>query len=141
MYPDGENMESDKIQMLQGCRVLVVEDEYFLADDLRSELEAHGASVIGPVGNLPDALAEVERDGFDVAIIDINLHDEPAFVLADKLVRQNVPFFFTTGYGQDAIPSRFDNVVRWEKPYVTRQVAEEVRRFCTHKHDPTRETP
>ena len=108
-------MEPDKTQMLQGCRVLVVEDEYFLADDLRSELEAHGASVIGPVGNLPDALAEVERDGFDVAIIDINLHDEPAFVLADKLVRQNIPFFFTTGYGQDAIPSRFDNVVRWEK--------------------------
>lgn len=80
------------------CRVLVVEDEYFLADDLTSELEPHGAEVIGPVHNLSDARALIERDGFDVAIVDIELHNEMAFILGDALARQNIPFLFATGY-------------------------------------------
>ena len=108
-------MLRDGDQPLLGCRVLVVEDEYFLADDLRSELEAIGANVIGPVGDLGDARACVERDGFDVAVIDINLRGEAAYALADKLARQRIPFLFTTGYGAEVIPPRFENIIRWEK--------------------------
>jgi DNA-binding response OmpR family regulator len=96
-------MLRDGDQPLLGCRVLVVEDEYFLADDLRSELEAIGANVIGPVGDLGDARACVERDGFDVAVIDINLRGEAAYALADKLARQRIPFLFTAAYWTERV--------------------------------------
>ena len=37
---------------LADCRVLIAEDEYMLADDLRMELEDIGAVILGPVGTL-----------------------------------------------------------------------------------------
>ena len=128
-------MLRDGDQPLLGCRVLVVEDEYFLADDLRSELEAIVANVIGPVGDLGDARACVERDGFDVAVIDINLRGEAAYALADKLARQRIPFLFTTGYGAEVIPPRFENIIRWEKPYDVRRIAEDIGRLYTLARD------
>ena len=43
-------------QPLQGCRVLVVEDEYFIADDVRDWLKKAGASVVGPLSNASGAV-------------------------------------------------------------------------------------
>lgn len=42
---------------LSGRRILVIEDEYMLADEVRIELEARAAMVLGPVGRLDQALA------------------------------------------------------------------------------------
>ncbi len=42
---------------LQGRHILVVEDEYMLADELRAELTDAGAVVLGPVGSLAEAMA------------------------------------------------------------------------------------
>lgn len=109
-------------QVLMSCRVLVIEDEYFLANDLEQALRASGAEVIGPTGDLQEALRLVRRDGFDVAVIDINLRDDSAIVLADELMRQNVPFVFATGYGRDAIPQRFSHVTLCEKPFNDRDI-------------------
>ena len=41
---------------LRDRRILVVEDEYMLAEELRSDLSERGATVIGPVGTLAAAL-------------------------------------------------------------------------------------
>jgi CheY-like chemotaxis protein len=58
--------------LLYECKLLVVEDEYFLADDLARIFRAHGATIVGPVGHMEDALAALERGGFDAAVIDLN---------------------------------------------------------------------
>jgi hypothetical protein len=52
------------------------------------------------------------RNGFDVAIIDVNLQDELAYPIADELMRQRIPLMFATGYGADIIPARFRDVIR-----------------------------
>lgn len=59
----------------------------------------------------------VDRDGFDVAVIDINLHDELAYPIAEELERQAIPFVFATGYSAGVIPHRYRHITRWEKPY------------------------
>jgi DNA-binding NtrC family response regulator len=102
---------------LAGCRVLIVEDEWFLASDLETLLKSVGADVAALVGDLDDARAQVASGGFDVGIIDINLRGSHAFCLADELQRQGTPFMFFTGYGADIIPARFANVIRVEKPF------------------------
>ncbi len=62
---------------LRNCRILVVEDEYYLADELRTELETRGALVLGPVGTLDQALAAIgEARDIDGAILDVNLRGE-----------------------------------------------------------------
>ncbi|ACL60538.1 response regulator [Methylobacterium nodulans] len=117
-------------QPLAGCRVLVVEDEYLIGDDLDKLLTAAGAIVIGPVARLDQAMDRVIRDGFEVVVLDINLRDEMAFPIADELKRQNVPFIFATGYDQGAIPELFADVKRWEKPFHMRDLVADIAGLC-----------
>ena len=102
---------------LSGRRVLVVEDEYFLADDIVQALQALGASIVGPFGELREATAVAEGDmAIDAAIVDINLRSEMVFSLARVLRVRNVPFVFTTGYDRASIVSEFQDVGLWGKP-------------------------
>lgn len=106
-------MKSD----LTGYRVLVVEDEYFLAADLDHALSAAGAKVIGPLGRLDDALAQVRNDGFDLAVLDINLGGGLAYEVADALAAQSIPFVLATAYSPSEIPERYMGHCFLEKPY------------------------
>lgn len=108
---------------LKDCRILVVEDEYVLADDLAGALGSAGAIVIGPVGSMTKAFDLIARELLDGAILDINLRGEMAFAVADRLIARAVPLVFATGYDSTVIPDRFDHVVRCEKPVDLRQVA------------------
>jgi DNA-binding response OmpR family regulator len=114
---------------LSGCRVLIVEDEYFLANDLEAALKSSGASVIGPIGDFDDAMHQAANDGFDIAIIDINLHNEMAYPIADELIRQRIPFVFCTGYDPVVIPHRFAGVKLWQKPFEASEIVEEIERL------------
>jgi len=111
------------------CRVLIVEDEYFLAEDLASALRALGFEVVGPVYELSKAMS-VQPGDFDVALCDINLRGSSVYPLTDKLMRIGKPFVFTTGYGADAIPERFQHVPRWEKPYELDKVTTDIAELC-----------
>lgn len=67
---------SDASNPLKGCRVLVLEDEYFLASDLEVALRNAGGVVLGPFGNLSEAMEQLSISNFDVAVVDINLRDD-----------------------------------------------------------------
>jgi DNA-binding response OmpR family regulator len=121
---------SDRDNKLNGCRVLIVEDEYFLANDLEEALKSHGASIVGPFGDFGAAYRQAARDYFDVAIIDINLHDETAYPIADELMRQRIPFVFYTGYDSNVIPERFAGVKLWLKPFDPLELVEDIGRLC-----------
>jgi DNA-binding NtrC family response regulator len=114
---------------LIGCRVLIAEDEYFLANDLDKALRAQGAEVIGPIAEVSEAIAQLGHDEFDVAVIDINLRDELAFSIADKLAPRHIPFVFATGYGSEKIPDRFQNIKIWQKPYDVASIVDHVARL------------
>jgi len=102
---------------LAGCHILLVEDEYMLADEMNGELVDQGAVVVGPVGTLDQALALVRNaPRVDGAVLDLNLGGEPAFPVADLLIERRIPMIFTTGYDASTIPARFSDVPRCEKP-------------------------
>lgn len=105
-------------QRLQGRRVLVVEDEYFIADDIARALSRLGAEVVGPAPDLEEALAALASGTrIDLAVLDINLHGETVSPVADALADRGVPFVFATGYDQSAVPTRHQGAPRWEKPF------------------------
>ncbi|UPK33559.1 response regulator [Bradyrhizobium sp. 186] len=102
---------------LSGRRILVVEDEYFLADDISRALRLHGAEVAGPVGELDDALPVLNGGGvLDGAVLDVNIRSEMIFPIAHALRTRHVPFVFTTGYDKVSIAPEFRDVMLWEKP-------------------------
>ena len=112
---------------LKDCRVLIIEDEYLLGDDLANALRALGAHVIG--SRRIRRSDSVERDCFDVAVIDINLRGH----LTYELMRIGKPFIFTTGYSAEIIPDRFRHVPRWEKPYELEEVRADVAELCARE--------
>ena len=76
----------DAASSLRGERVLVVEDEYMLAQDLREDLERRGATVIGPVPTVAEALDLLGRSPApSMAILDINLQGEMSYPVAEAL--------------------------------------------------------
>lgn len=110
--------------MLAGRRVLLVEDDYFIAEDLARQFKAGGAEVVGPVGSVDAALGLIDQtERLDGAVLDINLHDEMSWPVADALLRQRVPFVFATGYDGAFIPVGYGQVVRCEKPVDADKIA------------------
>lgn len=125
----GEIMTSHVARSIEGCRVLIIEDEYFLADDLAKALRLLGCKVIGPVAELSYAMS-IETGSFDLALIDINLRGCLAYPIAEELKRLGKPFIFVTGYGADAIPHRFRDVRRFEKPCDFETISAEISMLC-----------
>ena len=109
--------------VLARARVLLVEDEYLLADELARAFRRAGAEVVGPASTLAQGLAlAASLRRLDVAVLDVNLGGEAVYPLADKLARRAVPFLFATGYDAPAIDPRYARVPRVEKPHTAADV-------------------
>lgn len=105
---------------LAGRRVLVVEDEYFIAMDLARALEGEGASV-EIAGDCDDALALLHGGRFDAAVLDIVLKDdERCYPVAEELRRRGAPFLFVSGY--DEADGKFRDVTLLQKPFDMKDV-------------------
>lgn len=105
------------MKTVEGCRILIVEDEYLVAQDLAIDLRRMGAEVIGPVGNVTDALALIRATPrLDAAILDINLHGQMSYPIAALLQEAGTPFLFATGYDSWTLDDDYRSIPRHEKP-------------------------
>ena len=116
---------------LAGLRVLVVEDDYFIADEICTTLRNGGAEVLGPSPDLEHGLEVVRNEHLDCAVLDINLHGDLAFSLANELRKRGTPSIFATGYDQSVLPGAFSDSVRLEKPVNLNELLRAVHSVCT----------
>ncbi len=114
---NGVSAESPMLPELGGKCVLLVEDEYLLAEDLALMLKRRGARVIGPYPTVAETLTCLATGPtLDFALLDVNLRGEMVFPIADRLRASRVPFIFVTGYDPSALPPDYRMVPRLEKP-------------------------
>lgn len=118
----GGSMDMSEEPSLAGRRVLVLEDDYYLASDTAGALRAAGAEVAGPFAQQAPALEAIRGGGLSSAIVDINLGSGPSFETAQALRQAGVPFVFLTGYDRNTILEGFRDVPRLEKPTELRQI-------------------
>jgi DNA-binding NtrC family response regulator len=114
--------------VLKGCRVLVVEDDYFIAVGLADALRGAGAHIIGPVANVRHAL-DMLGEQIDVCSLDFRLGGETSLPIADELERRGVPFIFATGTVCE-LPAVHGAYAVAEKPFCHRELTNLLAKAC-----------
>jgi DNA-binding NtrC family response regulator len=102
---------------LKGTRILIVEDDYVVADALRYLIDGYEGSVTAIAPSIERALEALAATPVDIAVLDINLHGASVVPLAEHLRAQGVPFVFLTGYGDaELLPEHLRDHPRFDKP-------------------------
>jgi two-component SAPR family response regulator len=103
-------------QPLSGLKVLIVEDQFLIADDLSRAVTRLGAMVVGPCPTVAIAQATLADQPVDFAVLDLNLRGDQVFPVAEELARRAIPFAFATGYEAWVIPPEFQDRPLLHKP-------------------------
>jgi CheY-like chemotaxis protein len=118
---------------LCGSRVLLVEDEMIVAWLLQDMLAELGCVVVGPAATVGQALAMIDAQAVDVALLDVNLNGEMSYPVADALVARGVPFVFSTGYDKDRLLESYRTVPVLQKPYHHSELSDALARLVISK--------
>jgi len=101
---------------MEGQTVLVLEDEPIIGFALEDMLIDRGAAPL-ICGSLDVAHRTLASSQPDVAILDVNIHGERSYPVAEALAERGIPFIFATGYGCAVHPPEFAGVPTISKPY------------------------
>lgn len=105
-------------------RVLIVEDEALIAMLLEEMLADRGFHVAGVAATLEEGEQLADKLDIDAAILDVSLNGSTVFPVAEKLNARNVPFVFTTGYGEAGLPNQWSDRPVFTKPYDITELTE-----------------
>lgn len=97
-------------------RILILEDDPIIGIDLRCIVEGCGHEVVGPCGSLAAARDSL-TDGFDFALLDIDLPDGKSFALASRLGDLGIPFAFVSASRPGDLPEPLRQARFIAKPY------------------------
>lgn len=108
---------------LSGRKILVVEDEWLIAQHLSMCLEDMGCDVVGPVSGVEDAIEKIADEEIDCALLDANLNGTTSAPIVDALMAATVPFIIVTGYGGLELPTAaMDSAPRLNKPFAEHEL-------------------
>lgn len=96
--------------------VLIVEDEWVIAEDEAETLRGAGYDVVGPFGSVDAALAALERNRVDAAFLDVELQNERSFAIAERLRQLGIPYFFVSGHDDRTFPQLLRDGMALIKP-------------------------
>lgn len=98
--------------------VLVVEDNMIIALDAEDMLRELGVATVRSASGVAEALKAIADHPPDFALLDINLGSETSLEVAEMLLRRNIRFAFTTGYGEQIdLPAEYERIAKARKPY------------------------
>ena len=97
-------------------RILIVEDEIFIAIELETVLRDAGAEVVGPAMSAPEALRLIEKHTVTAAILDVRLGNHDSLPVARRLHKAGIPFVFHTGKHSDRLASNWPSAPIVKKP-------------------------
>ena len=97
-------------------RILVVEDENFLAMELTWIVEDAGYSVVGPERSVAETSKMLAWNKVDLALLDINIGGEMVFPVSKMLDMLGVPFVFITS-NSTLVPAEYRHRPLMTKPF------------------------
>lgn len=121
------DLETAKPDPLAGRRILVVEDEYFIAEEIRAVLVAQGAVVVGPLSDQFEAIEMLADTEIDCAVLDIDLRGLAVFPLIRVLQQRDIPWLYASGYSEALVPEELRAQTHLEKPIVSEALVASIR--------------
>lgn len=97
-------------------RIMIIDDEPMIAQDIRDLLIDAGFEIAGVAAELNTALALIECESIDAAILDANLSGVSAGPIATALAARSLPFIVLSGYSPDQLRADFPGAVFMQKP-------------------------
>ena len=83
-------------------------------EDMLADL---GCECVGAAATVAQALALIDSQAFDAAMVDVNLDGTKSYVVADALAARGVPFAFSTGYSGQSLGDGYRDRPVLGKPY------------------------
>ncbi|MDB5612859.1 MAG: response regulator receiver protein, partial [Devosia sp.] len=77
--------------------VLVVEDDFLIAMDLKAALIRCGCQTVEMVGSVSGGVERIALGGIDFVTVDIRLRDRDCSPLTQALTSQQIPFMYVSG--------------------------------------------
>lgn len=110
--------------LLSGRRILVVEDEMLVLLNVEDMLADLGCKSVSAAATVDHALALIEAQAFDAAMVDVNLDGRKSYLVADALAARGVPFVFSTGYSGQSLNDAYRDRPVLGKPYRNAELVE-----------------
>lgn len=104
-------------------RIMIVEDEFLLAEMLVDEVRRLGYQVIGPFGLMAAALDAARSLPLDAALLDVQIRNDVIYPLADVLHDRAIPYAFVTSSDLSQAPDRHRAAPAARKPVSKQTVA------------------
>jgi CheY-like chemotaxis protein len=111
-------------KLLSGRRILVVEDEMLVLMSIEDMLADLGCESVAAAATVDQAVALIDAQVFDAAMLDMNLNGTKSFPVADKLAELGVPFIFATGYSAQDMRDGYGDRPLLKKPIRYAELAE-----------------
>jgi CheY-like chemotaxis protein len=115
--------------LLSGRRVLVLEDEMLVLMNIEDMLTDLGCEAVSAAATVTQALALIDAQAFDAALVDVNLNGISSYPVADVLAAHGVPFVFSTGYSGQSLEDGYGDRPVLRKPYRKADLAEVLTRL------------
>lgn len=109
-------------KLLEGCQILIIEDDFYQALDMRESLQQAGATIVACRATIPDLDQMIARNTINIALLDINLGDTQSFDFARALNDKGIPSVFLTGYDASIVPADLQYAQFISKPADTTDV-------------------
>ena len=98
-------------------RILIVEDEAFIATDLERIVQRCGCECVAVCSTAECALALIATIKIDAALINLVLHGQPAYNVCAALAVKEIPFAFASGVLPSAVEPLWQKHLYVAKPY------------------------
>ncbi|QGM44808.1 response regulator [Methylocystis heyeri] len=121
---------------LVGLRILIVEDNPFIAMAVEEMLSEQGLVIGGVANTLEGALRFIKAAPYDLALLDVNIGERKIDPVAEALTLLGTPFVFTTGCGRAGLPEAFRDRPVVEKPFYFEEILQSLRDARTHSGSP-----
>ena len=103
-------------------RIIIIEDEPLIAENLRADLVDAGFEIVGVASRIDEAMQLIEETECDATILDANLAGTSSAPVAAALTERKIPCVVLSGYARDQLAPEFSKAFYVQKPYRVHQL-------------------